>query len=32
MYYLSTGELKVGEWLEGKRMKWFDEAEIEKLK
>jgi hypothetical protein len=29
---LATGELKVGEWLDGKRMKWYEEAEIEKLK
>ena len=32
LYYVATGELKVGEWLDGKRMKWYDEAEVEKLK
>jgi hypothetical protein len=32
IYFLQTAEMKVGEWTEGKRIKWFDAAEIEQLK
>ncbi len=32
LYYMSPKEVKVGEWQEGKRIKWFQESEIERLK
>lgn len=28
---MTSGEVKVAEWNEGKRMKWFEKAEIENL-
>jgi hypothetical protein len=29
---LANGEVKVGEWNEGKRVKWFEQKEIDQLK
>lgn len=29
---MNQDEAKVGEWHEGKRVKWYNEEEIEKLK
>lgn len=32
IYFLANQEVKVGEWNEGTRIKWFDQQEIDKLK
>ena len=32
IYHLANREVKVGEWNEGKRIKWYDDKEIDQLK
>lgn len=29
---MGNNEAKVGEWSDGKRLKWFDQPEVDKLK